>query len=112
MKPYFAKYLPKPGGYSRVVKNAEGIPIDHETEVQLFLCLRDIKELDYKVMGPISPAATWVKEGDEFEENELAVLEWGGSSVRKHINMVDFSELEVGDKYPKIFIKGPCGHLH
>lgn len=28
----------------------------------------------YKVIGPISPDATWVREGDEFEEDEIEEL--------------------------------------
>lgn len=63
--------------------------------IQLFLCSRDIREGDnyqwqdgdgnishgikitivspdaYKVIGPISPEATWVKEGDQFEEEQI-----------------------------------------
>lgn len=66
----------------------------------------------FKVIGPISPEATWVKEGDEFDKTQLLVLEWGGSSIRKHINMIDFSTLKMGTTYPKIFVKGLCGHFH
>ena len=29
-KQYFAKYLPKPDGFRRVVKNEQGIPIDYK----------------------------------------------------------------------------------
>ena len=40
-KPYFSKILPLENGYKRVVKNAQGIPIDYEYEVGMFLCTRD-----------------------------------------------------------------------
>lgn len=42
-KVYIAKYLPVKGGYSRIVKNNEGTPVDFEQEVKLFLCSRDIQ---------------------------------------------------------------------
>lgn len=126
MKKYFAKFLPKPGGFQRVVKE-NGVPVDFEREVQLFLCSKDIKVGDkvqwiepnlfwinyphdiveeikstergsfsngndllirlggtekvagnwfymkefLKVIGPISPEAIWVKEGDEFTDKEV-----------------------------------------
>lgn len=48
---------------------------------------------NFKILGPISPQAAWVKEGDEFDEDE-----W-----RK----TDFINR------PSIWqIKGPCGHFH
>lgn len=54
-----------------------------------------LKEHLFKVIGEISSEAIWVKEGDEFEENEI----------------------EKDDYYTstKIWIykiKGPCGHFH
>lgn len=46
------------------------------------------------VIGEISPEASYVKEGDEFEE----------SSIRYGVE---------GDKWSDaIYIKGPCGHFH
>lgn len=46
-----------------------------------------------KVIGEISPEATWVKEGDEFDETEIKIfrLPWDKVSVR---------------------ILGPCKHFH
>lgn len=43
---YYAKYLPKENGYSRVVKSSEGIPYDTEIEVELFLCTNSIQKGD------------------------------------------------------------------
>lgn len=71
-----------------------------------------LSDFIFKVLGPISPKATWVKEGDELDENDLLVLEWGGSSIRMPINMVDFSKLDIGTTYPKILVKGSCGYFH
>lgn len=45
----------------------------------------------YKVIGKISPNATWVKEGDEFREDEIKLFQKRG---RKYL------------------IKGPCKHFH
>lgn len=119
---YFAKHLPKLVGFFRVIKS-NGIFINYEKEVQLFLCSRDIQEGDnyqwqdgdgnighgikitivspdaYKVIGPISPEATWVKEGDEFEEDRIKRFDL--EALKRKVN------LERG-----IRIKGPCGHFH
>lgn len=100
-KKYFTKYLPIENGFKRVVKNAQGIPIDHEQEVKLFLCSKDIQigdkvqypngvvidnlqipqeDIDllkflpngpFKVIGEVSKDAVWVTEGMEFDENEI-----------------------------------------
>ena len=82
---------------------------------KLFLCSRDIQDEDwsvngrihlyfepknenerhpFKVVGPISPQALWVKEGDEFGEEELEF------------------DVRSDDQSRPIKIKGPCGHFH
>jgi hypothetical protein len=38
---YFSKLLPLENGFKRVVKNAQGIPIDYKYEMGMFLCTRD-----------------------------------------------------------------------
>jgi hypothetical protein len=49
-----------------------------------------------KVTGEVSEDATWVKEGDEFTEDEV---QWGAE--------------EFSWNHPVIVkIKGPCGHFH
>lgn len=93
-------------------------------KVKLFLCSRDIKAGDkviynnkeyevtsdslitvknnkntYKVIGEISPEATWVKEDDEFDKGEIKVE----------------PEIYLNEKLVKnkwVRIKGPCGHFH
>jgi len=40
-KKYYAKYLPVPNGYRRIVK-VKGIPVDVETEVKLYLLKNDV----------------------------------------------------------------------
>ena len=97
MKPYFTKYLPVE------VEIKEGEPFDtivgiYGKKMKLFLCSRDIQvgdtfhsfsgmsELkwdgkfqlhpdDFKVIGEISNEATWVKEGDEFDESEIKIIQ-------------------------------------
>jgi len=63
----------------------------------------------FKVIGEISPEAIWVKEGDEFDEDQVRVCEWddGDEFV---IPVKEFKEGKQ-DSY-KIEIKGPCGHFH
>jgi len=39
---YFTKYLPVEGGFKRVVKS-NGVPVDYEEEVKLFLCSNEIQ---------------------------------------------------------------------
>lgn len=119
---YFAKLLPVPGGFSRVVKNGQGIPVDYEREVKLYLCTHDIKEgeefvsglskevwikgkgmtmhpKDCRVVCEISPQASWVKSGDEFDESKVM------------FGTFYFNE-EEGWSNKYALIKGQCGHFH
>ena len=49
-----------------------------------------------KVIGEISPDATWVKEGDEFDESDIDHGGWVDEDLKTIL----------------IKIKGPCGHFH
>jgi len=60
----------------------------------------------FKVIGEISSEAIWVKERDEFDENQLGIKYKDYSEV----NIYPFVENMAFDKY--IVIKGPCGHFH
>lgn len=55
-----------------------------------------------KVVGEISSEATWVKQGNEFEHDELCLngigQNWDSRTPLSGKNIV--------------FIKGPCGHYH
>jgi hypothetical protein len=117
MKQYFAKYLPVEGE----IKEGDIVIGMDGKKVKLFLCSRNIQvgdkvldirtntwkevnnscgvelykqkpnDIQFKVIGEISPNAKWVKEGDEFEEND-----W------------DYSE-EEDDKGEKVIKIGcPC----
>lgn len=52
-----------------------------------------------KIMNQISPNATWVKEGDEFSEEEIST-----SAFEK--------TTDIRPNQPYVFIKGSCGHFH
>jgi len=63
-----AKYIKVEGGFGRSVK-VNGIPVDYQYEVKLYAVSGD------KVLGEISPAAKWIKEGDEIEV-EVIESDW------------------------------------
>lgn len=67
----------------------------------------------FKVIGEISPdALNYVKEGDEFDEQDLA---FGNKAVTsewiKEPSISNAIALVRNDTW-KIKIKGPCGHFH
>lgn len=66
----------------------------------------------FKVVGEISPEATWVKEGDEFGETELKwrskEYSFGGDPI---IEYYDF-RINIDDSEKTIAILGPCKHFH
>lgn len=110
-------------------------------KVKLFLCSRDIQVVDeawfkdlngeyqketcnyienytndcFKVIGEISPEAIWVKEGNEFDEDEVQEF-WGQAETHQPmIKRLDkrFDEKLLKQNCPIVFkIKGPCGHFH
>lgn len=123
-------------------------PGDH-TRVKLFLCSRDIQVGDkvidsidgkeyevksgflppemVKVIGEISSEATWVKEGDEFDEIRyecLSINAFGEGT--SHVFTEDQFKKRDIKPYPRtnslcaprgiwflsIMVKGPCGHFH
>jgi hypothetical protein len=115
---------------------------DSYKKVKLFLCSRDIqvgdkffhndfpnKEFEvesslhftkliktsgsYKVIGEISPEATWVVEGDEFDEehikrNHICYDTWGNTGYCFHCQRSKGCDSEDYN----YLIKGPCGHFH
>lgn len=119
------------------------IQIDSRKKIKLFLCSRNIQIGDkvfhdtnvqnsgftwtdshnnkmrkddvYKVIGEISRETTWVKEGDEFDENELGWLLWDTRFPEDGDIFYEFSnEPEIKDKYSfkVICVMGPCGNFH
>lgn len=62
-----------------------------------------------KVIGPMSPNATWVKEKDEFESGDiytdgLGFIWWFDYKGEK--------SSEPNGYYKYLRVKGPCGHFH
>lgn len=119
-KPYFAKYLPVKGEIkaklflcSRDIQVGDkyfhddfypypvGDIADTNTKVMNAHMMVSNEGEDYegdwsyKVVGEISPEATWVKEGDEFDEDEVSRCFYG-------------KECPGG----KVKIKGLCGGFH
>lgn len=104
---------------------------DYGKPAKLFLCSRDIQVRDklqtisgvktqveypsqlenfpydklFKVIGEISPEATWVKEGNEFDEDDwqFVVYEIDARIELPKYPIPRFANLEI---------KGPCGHFH
>lgn len=73
--------------------------------------------------GLISPEATWVKEGDEFEEKDIDFQifvqipyteDWYESvSLENYVKGIpDDESYSVYVTEKRIRIKGPCGHFH
>jgi hypothetical protein len=146
----------EPGVYS---KNHDYGPFNPSrgngcNKVQLFLCSRDIQVGDkyicdafsdseqvhregyplhtdaYKVIGEISPEATWVKEEDEFDEAQIEIVEYiiaerAGNTCTNEFytnyllpkkNIADHSDWwvdgEIKEAKTLVKVKGSCGHFH
>jgi hypothetical protein len=110
-------------------------------KVKLFLCSRDIQVGDevqngdgelckipneadlrnakehgfFKILGEISPEATWVKEGDDFDEEEIEF--WDKTEDHPTDKSYLHKWLKEGRvdyvlKYFYFKILGPCKHFH
>jgi hypothetical protein len=122
------------GLYGEETENYYDLEAGNLKLVKLFLCSRDIvvenkstlmgrlysldpvvqkMESEYKVIGEISPEATWVKDGDEFDETEFinthVCHDFEGNTGycfhcqrSKGCDSTDYI----------INVKGPCGHFH
>jgi hypothetical protein len=109
-------------------------------KVKLFLCSRDIQVGDkiysfsrnvydtvsnehhiklleiqwrawVKPIGEISPDATWVKDGDEFEEDEWREV-WDSGTGWRFSDDPFFDPKYCYRKLDWVQVKGPCGHFH
>lgn len=68
-----------------------------------------LNQFTFKLIGQISPNATWVKAGDEFEKSEVQY------NIRKELNNFESGMDWTHCEYDVIIffkIKGPCGHFH
>lgn len=73
---------------------------DHEDKINWF-----------KIIGEISPNATWVKEGDEFDKDDLQVRRKYNRWESEHFNNLNLNKSWLSNDC-FITIKGPCGHFH
>lgn len=69
----------------------------------------------FKVIGEISPDATWVQEGDEFDEDEVQEC-IGQPHSKQAIPVIEPWKSKILKDKPECFIvfkiKGQCGHFH
>lgn len=70
----------------------------------------------FKVIGEISSEATWVKEGDEFEGENVKFSQHPQCPKCGATDNAGFCpydvECEINKKRIVAYIKGPCGHYH
>lgn len=85
---YFSKVIDKVGGSDRDI-------ILEKMPEQRGKGTLDYREM-VKVIGEISPDATWIKDGDEFEESDIDHGGWVDEDLKTIL----------------IKIKGPCGRFH
>lgn len=95
-------------GETRTGWYAEGFAINPKKKLQGARGIRNYG----KIIGEISSEATWVTEGDEFDEDELQSV-W--RRKEGHVEYLPlFSKPSSPNKKKEnwIRIKGPCGHFH
>lgn len=93
-----------------------GIRVQQFTGVGVYVHYPDSDEGNlFKVIGEISPNAKWVKEGDEFDEDDYY---WKLFPRHTHDEdgytiWLDEDDLpDLNRKIPIYNVKGPCGHFH
>jgi hypothetical protein len=99
--------------YANYSTEDNSIIINNKTELTLALMSTP---KPYKVIGEISEQAIWVKEGDDFNEEDIKSSYKDSSGATIHEQW--YSKMKKYDKSrAKCFtvlykIKGPCGHCH
>ena len=140
MKKYFAKYLPVDRLASSKVElflccrdiqvgdtiytgdsYLNGITITKEV-FQTYTSIKGLTNPHFKVIGKISKKAIWVKENDEFDEEELRVpYRMRSFCLRSPYYEDEIINTKITDKklkvdtnnfYYSIEVLGPCGHYH
>jgi hypothetical protein len=91
-----------------------GIKVRPQTLSQEYI--RYGKDEVIKVIGEISSKAIWVKENDEFDENEIKISDYPKCPKCGAISNDGFCpediDCKINDKQYVIYIKGSCGHFH
>ena len=114
-----------------LLTNGEYDTFQIDTENDIFHDMIAYKR-QFKIIGKLSKEAFWVKEGDEFNENEINP-QWyddSGSYDASWFNINNnkfFNEDDIIDEYlyskksyfdyiksdiKRVQVKGPCGHFH
>lgn len=88
------------GYVATVGKNGCGSVLLPDTQQNDELVITDSM---FKVIGEISPEATWVKEGDEFNDDEVCII---------YLNPPIEGVVYANKIRQFMGIKGPCGHFH
>lgn len=85
--------------------------------IKLFLCSRDIQVGDkadlFKILAEISSEATWIKDGDEFNENEVKLYWQPGGHGGETWNLVSIDHLPIDfikETKPDLVAKIICPH--
>lgn len=69
-----------------------------------------------KYVYEISPKSIWIKQGDEFDEEDIEISKYPMCPKCCAISNDGFCpheiECEIDKKRTLVFIKGPCGHFH
>lgn len=84
-----------------------------EPATECINCGAKLVKKEYKVIGEISPEATWVKEGDEFDEYRW-IWEPGEDMETEYLTEEEKQKgrYEIKTWANQIAVKGPCGHWH
>lgn len=97
------------------IKDENDLTVEYELNNISYLNLYKEKELNYhfKVIGEISPDATWVKEGDEFQKDEIKLLYKSEDNYHllpydSHHKLLIDANLKVKKGQLIVEIKGPC----
>lgn len=98
----------------RDTQNVKSINIDQQQWQEMSRSEKDEHLLSigqYKVIGEISPEATWVKEGDEFDDKDIEV--YTIDVLENRYIPISIEEKRVIERSKSIIkIKGSCGHFH
>lgn len=80
--------------------------------------MRNMYEVEGKlsVIGEISPEAIWIKDGDEFDEEDVKLSEYPECPLCGAYGNDGFCPYDVDCQILKarivVYIKGPCGYFH
>lgn len=116
MKQYFVKRLPKP--VPEYYNNPHADYWEGKDDTALFLIERKVvmgsPRDKFVPIGQISELATWVKEDDEFDEDEVIETwtKYHTLFIAPHIKTTQWELLEYYKKEHTFRVKIKCPHCH